>query len=106
MNRSGGHRPIAPTNKFSTITTNMYFKSKNLYLLVLGVISLLFSKLFYFLLNDPEGPNLLIVMGLAIILYLLSLMVYSLLSFTNSRKLLLTIFTQIVIVIGLFIFLK
>jgi hypothetical protein len=38
----------------------------------------------FFLFNDPEGPNLLVVMGMAAIIYVLSLAAYL---FTPARKL-------------------
>lgn len=44
--------------------------SKKVQLVLLGVVSLFFSRLFFALLNDPEGPNLLIVFALAAIIYL------------------------------------
>jgi hypothetical protein len=55
------------------------------------------------LFNDPEGPNLLIVVVMAAILYALSWAVYSFVPLTSSlKKLLLAIFFQIIIVAGLF----
>lgn len=44
--------------------------SKKVQLVLLGVVSLVCSRLFFALLNDPEGPNLLIVFVLAAIIYL------------------------------------
>ena len=53
--------------------------------------------------NDPEGPNLLVVLVMAAIIYFLSLAVYvsnlSLLSPTGFKKLLMAIFIQITIAI-------
>lgn len=46
------------------------FNSKKSQLVLLGALSLICSRLFFVLLNDPEGPNLLIVFALAVIIYL------------------------------------
>ncbi len=56
--------------------------------------------------DDPEGPNLLVVMGMAAIIYLVSLAIYSLLSLIEIPRLLLTFFTQIIIATGFFFFLS
>ena len=57
--------------------------------------------------NDPEGPNLLIVMVMAAILYFASLMACSFIpSITGWKKLLLAIATQIIIVTVLYFFLN
>jgi hypothetical protein len=56
----------------------MPFKStpKKLPLLILGIASLVCSRAGFFFIGDPEGPNLLIVVVLAAILYSASLAVY------------------------------
>ena len=77
----------------------MYFKSKNIPLLILGITSIVFSRTLFFFFNDPEGPNLLIVMGTAVVVYFSSLVV-NLFNFSNSKKFLLAIFVQIIIVTG------
>jgi hypothetical protein len=57
--------------------------------------------------NDPEGPNLLVVMGMAVMVYLLSLAVYFFdPSTTGLKKFLLAISVQIVLVAGLYFFLE
>jgi hypothetical protein len=60
--------------------------------------------------NDPEGPNLLVVMGMAVIVYFLSLAVYllgsSTLLLTGIKRLLLVIFIQIILVTGFYFFLN
>jgi hypothetical protein len=53
--------------------------------------------------NDPEGPNLLIVIGTAVILYFLSLAAY-LSKYSALKKLLLAILIQIAVVGGLYWF--
>ncbi len=50
----------------------MNFNSKRTSLIVLGITSLIASRAFYYFVHDPEGPNLLIVVVLAAIIYLLS----------------------------------
>lgn len=57
--------------------------------------------MFYFL-NDPEGPNLLVVVIMAVILLAISLSSY-LFKFSSLKKLLLAVFIQAVAVI-LFLF--
>ncbi len=43
------------------------------FLLILAVTAAACSRLIFFLIEDPEGPNLLVVMGMAAILFVLSL---------------------------------
>ena len=54
----------------------MYLKSKKVSLVVLGLLSLAFSRLIFALINDPEGPNLVVVIGLAAIIYLILVSVW------------------------------
>ncbi len=85
----------------------MYFKSKKTTLIILALTALTFSRIMFALFNDPEGPNLLIVVGMALIIYLLSLALYLFNpSITGLKKLLLAIVVQIVIVAGLYFFLS
>ncbi len=78
----------------------MYFKSKKISLLILGITSLVCSRTMFLFFNDPEGPNLLMVTGMAVIIYFLSLAVYvsnfSLPSLTGFKRLLMAIFIQII----------
>lgn len=77
--------------------------SKRTSLIILGITSLVCSRAMFAFFNDPEGPNLLIVVVLAVIVYFLSLgaFLYSS-SVTGIKKLLLAIFVQIIIVTGLY----
>ena len=93
----------------------MHFKSKKTSLLILGLTAIVCSRVMLLSFNDPEGPNLLVVMGMAVIIYFLSLTVYlfdpstkhlSRSSFTDIKRLLLAIFTQIVIVTSFYFWLK
>lgn len=89
----------------------MYFKSKKISLLILGATALVCSRAMFFFIDDSEGPNLLIVTVLAIILYVLSLATYSsnplarkvfqyfpLVLHTGLPRLLVALFVQILLV--------
>jgi hypothetical protein len=43
---------------------------------MLGATAIICSRLLFFFFNDPEGPNLLIVMGLAMAVFFLSSAIY------------------------------
>ncbi len=82
----------------------MFFKSKKTSLLLLGIISIVSSRVLFFFFNDPEGPNLLVVIGTAVFLYLLSLGAY-VLNFSVLKKFVLAISIQILLAVGLYFFL-
>ncbi len=97
----------------------MYFKSKLISLLILAITATLCSRVMFALFNDPEGPNLLIVMVLAAFVFLLSLAVYFFnpspkstfhiflfLLLSGGKRLLSVIFIQVLIVTALYFFLK
>src|ERR1700743_2590548 len=95
---------MTPANNIA----DMYFKSKKISLLMLGVTAIICSRMLFFFFNDPEGPNLLIVAGLAMAVYFLSVAVYV---FSPSRinslkRLLAVIFIQVLSVAGLYFCLK
>ncbi len=77
----------------------MDFPSRKASLVILGLTSLVLSRVMFVFIDDPEGPNLLVVVVMAGILYALTLLAYR---FTSSvsglKKLLLVIATQILIV--------
>lgn len=81
----------------------MYFKSKKTSLLILGITSIACSRAMFLFFNDPEGPNLLIVVGFAAVVYSLSLVAY-LLNLSGLKRFLLAIFIQIIIVTLISIF--
>ncbi len=85
----------------------MNFNSKKTSLIILGLTSIVGSKTFFALLDDPEGPNLLIVFVLTVVIYFLSTWAVRLLSpsTTGPRRILLAICFQIIIVAGLYFFL-
>lgn len=78
-------------------------KRTSLILLVITALGL--SRIMFALFNDPEGPNLLIVLVTAAIVYVLSLSAY-LLNTSNRKKSLLAVLIQLVVVSILFYFLK
>ena len=84
-------------------STTMPFTAKKTSLLLLGITALVCSRTLFFLFHDPEGPNLLVVTVLAVILYVASFIVWRFIPATTaSKKLLLAICTQILIVTGLY----
>ena len=82
---------------------NLYFNSKKISLMILGATAVICSRMLFFFFNDPEGPNLLIVAGLALAIYFLSFTVYvfSPSKMKGLKKLSLAICIQILSVIGL-----
>jgi hypothetical protein len=85
----------------------MNFESRKTQLLTLGITSLVCSRvMFLFFNDDPEGPNLLVVTGMAAIIYMLTMGLYVFSSFTPPKKLLATILLQITIAICFYCLLK
>jgi len=83
--------------------TNMPLESKKASLVLLVITSLVCSRTLFFLFHDPEGPNLLIVTVLALILYSASFIAWRCIPATTARKkLLFAIGTQLLIVTGLY----
>ena len=84
--------------------TNMLLESKRTSLLLMLVITaFVLSRALFFVFHDPEGPNLLIVTVLALILYSASFMAWKFIPSTSaSKKLLFAICTQVLIVAGLY----
>ncbi len=81
--------------------------SKKTSLIILGATSLVASRFFFSLINDPEGPNLLIVVVLAAIIYSVSCATYLYPSLNTSfKKLLLAVLVQVLVVFVLNFFLK
>jgi hypothetical protein len=86
-----------------TIMATMLFESKKASLLLLVFAAFVCSRALFFFFNDPEGPNLLIVTVLALVLYGASFIVWRFLPATTaSKKLLFAICTQLLIVTGLY----
>ena len=85
-------------------TGNLYFKSKRTSLIILAVTAVTCSRMLFVFFNDSEGPNLLIVTVLALVVYLLSTAAYLFGPFKmiGIRRLLVTICIQMLLVIGLY----
>lgn len=84
----------------------MYFKSKTISYVLLGLTSIISSRGFFALIDDPEGPNLLIVSVFAFIMFALSISVYAFtLTIGGLKRLLLGVGIQIVIVVLLYLLL-
>lgn len=97
----------------------MYFKSKKISLLLLGITSLACSRVMFLLFSDPEGPNLLVVTVMAAIIYFSSLTVYvlnpllvcklkhpSLTQLTGLKRLLVAVSIQIILAVFFFFYLR
>jgi len=83
--------------------------SKKTLLIILGITALTLSRVMFSLFNDPEGPNLLVVIGMASIIYVLSFaayVYYPSASQDSLKKLLLLILAQLLVVTGFYFFLK
>lgn len=87
---------------------NLYFKSKKVSLIMLAITAIICSRMLFFFFNDPEGPNLLIVVGLALVVYILSYLVYMFSPFKMKgiQRLFAVICIQILLVIGLYFCMK
>ncbi|HET9137480.1 MAG TPA: hypothetical protein VFO76_12665 [Candidatus Kapabacteria bacterium] len=71
--------------------------SKKTSLLILGATSIVFSRILFMFFNDPEGPNLVVVLAMAAIVFLLSWAI-----FAGLKKLPVVILIQILIVSGFY----
>ncbi|HVU06385.1 MAG TPA: hypothetical protein VHE10_01155 [Candidatus Paceibacterota bacterium] len=79
----------------------MYFKSKKVSLLILAITALVFSRTMFVFFNDAEGPNLLVVVVTAAVIYFPALAVY-----LRKPRLLAAALAQILIAAVLYLFLK
>lgn len=95
-------------NSRGTSKTKSMNLSKRTQLLILGATSVVCSRIMFWFFDDPEGPNLLVVFVMALIIYLLSLSVHSRFASAGagSRRLLLTLVAQIVITSVFYFFLS
>ena len=71
-------------------------------LLLLVITAFVCSRALFFFFQDPEGPNLLIVTVLALILYSASFIAWRFIPATASKKILFAICAQLLIVTGLY----
>ena len=87
---------------------NLYFKSKKISIIILAVTAIICSRMLFFFFNDPEGPNLLVVVGLALAVYFLSYLAYAFgpSKMNGIRRLSVVICIQILLVTGLYFCMK
>lgn len=84
-----------------------WLTSKKTSLVIVGITALACSRLMFLFFNDPEGPNVPVVVGMAVIIYSLSLLVFLFYHSTAGlKKILVTISVQVLIAIGFYFFLK
>lgn len=83
----------------------MQLSSKTSSLLILGITALILSRSMFALFDDPEGPNLLIVVVMGVILYVPSVLMYlfGLPKSETVQKLLIAILVQVLFA-GIFYF--
>ena len=85
----------------------MHFRNGSL--LILAITALVCSRAMFAFFRDPEGPNLLVVTGMAAVIYLISAAVYlsnfspSLTGFKRSSA---TIFIQLLVATGFYLGLR
>ena len=87
----------------------MDFGSKKSSLVVLGITAAILSRMLFVFLEDPEGPNLLVVAGTAAFVYLVSLASFFSLpttAFAGAKRLLPLIAIQVLIIAGLYLLLR
>jgi hypothetical protein len=87
----------------------VHSKSKTTSLLLLAATAVICSRTVFAFINDPEGPNLIVVLGLAALIYLPCLTVYlfnAVRALTSLRRNLLAIFIQLIVTIGFYLILR
>ena len=62
--------------KFIDLCINKNINFKKSYFFILAVTAIVCSRIIFVFINDPEGPNFLVVFGVALIIYFLSLAFY------------------------------
>lgn len=70
--------------------------------ITLGLLALLCSKIFFWLINDPGGANLLIVLMVAAFLFLASLFAYHFTRLAHTQQWIVAALVQILLVIILY----
>ena len=79
----------------------LYFKSRNVSFLILAIAASVSSRLVFMYWADPEGPNLLVVTGLSVVVFALTLAAYySLGRLAGLTRLLVALAIQILLVVG------
>ena len=83
--------------------TQMPLESKKTSLLFLAVTAFMCSRALFHFFRDPEGPNLLVVAALALVLYGASFVAWRFIPVASAgKKVLFAICTQLIIVTGLY----
>lgn len=81
----------------------MYTLSQKTTLIVLALTAIILSRAMFWFFDDPEGPNVPVVLGTALIVYGVSYVAYRYSSaYTSVQRLLITLACQILCVIGLY----
>ena len=83
----------------------MHSLSKKTFLLIIAITAILLSKVLFLLFADLEGPNLLISLGLAALIFCISLLGCAF-NFPTHKKLLAALCIQIVVTVGLYFLMK
>lgn len=84
----------------------MHMQSRTDSLVILGITAVVFSRSTLLLIDDPEGPNLLVVAVAAAIVFFLSLAAYAPgFAITGRRRLFSAILIQLLLVAGFYFFL-
>ena len=87
----------------------MRFSSRNSSLLILAITAISCSRVMFAFFQDPEGPNLLVVIGMASVIYLVSAAIYLSRFFSSlagAGRSLATIFIQIFLTTGFYLGLR
>jgi hypothetical protein len=87
----------------------MHLNFKNSSLLILAITAVAYSRVMFAFFDDPEGPNLLVVIGMAAVIYLISSVVYLSNfspSLTGLKRSLAAVFVQIFVATGLYLGLR
>lgn len=79
--------------------------SKKASLSILAIAAIALSRILFALFDDPEGPNLLIVVVTAAVIFSLSLFAY-LAKLSYRKRLVFAILVQIALIVGLYLFLN
>lgn len=105
--------------KYINLNINKNINFKKLYFLIFAITALICSRVMFVFIDDPEGPNLLVVFGVALIIYFLSLAFYifnpliknklkdtSILPFSDIKMFVTLVSIQIVVALVLYLRLK
>jgi hypothetical protein len=80
--------------------------SKRTPLLLLAITAIAGSKILFALLNDPEGTNLLVVLGMAFIIYVISGLIYLKSSVVGGKRFWVVLAVQVLTVIVFYLLLS